>query len=231
MKCLFIIPVMIFTVAAQAQSNLASQQVLAEMNKVFVQPPVSIIDAHNGYAQRKQQYDTVEKIFTRAYRLLADKVNKRSAKLNSMAGYNVQDATLTIVPANSRMSDFFRSEWEKLDALEKTFNQQVKSFYGKDLYKAKGYLPVWDSVYKIRRPLLIRYRDGILNLVQSEIAYLKENEKMFTHGSQEEKIQYAETELSVLQKMLLLMTKYQKVIMEDGAEKVQFCIDRPEACK
>lgn len=231
MKCLFIIPVMAVTVAAQAQTNIASEQVLSEVNKLYSQLPANITEAHKAYNERKVQYDSIGNIFTAAYRALADKINKRSAKINSMAGYNVEDATLTIVPANSHMSDFFRSEWDKMDALERTYNQQVKSFYGKESYKTKGYLLVWDSVYQTRRTPLTRYRDGVLKLVQAEIAYLKANEKIFTRGSQEEKMQYVETELSILQKLVLLRDKYYKAVTRDGAEKVQFCIDRPEACK
>lgn len=201
------------------------------MNRLFAQPPASINDAHKIYNEKKAQYDTVEKIFTAAYRSLSDKMNKRSARLNSMAGFSAEGETISFAPPNSRMSDFFRSEWDKMDALERTFNSQVKSFYGKDLYQAKGYLPVWDSVYRSRRPALIRYRDGIVKLVQAEVAYLKENEKMFTQGTPEEKMQYVEAELSILQKLVLLRDKYTRVVTQDGAEKVQFCIDRPEACK
>jgi hypothetical protein len=39
-----------------------------------------------------------------------------------------------------------------------------------------------------------------------------------------------EAELSVLQKLVLLKGKLKKLVLDDGAEKVQFCIDSPGAC-
>ena len=128
------------------------------------------------------------------------------------------------------MSDFFGKQWEKKDALERTFNQAAPSFFGsKELYQSQGYVTAWDSVYKRNRPALIKYRDGILKLVQTDIAYLEANKKMFASKDEDERMQWVETELSVLQKLVLLSSKYQKMVITNGVEKVQFIIDHPGA--
>lgn len=215
----------------RAQDKLVSEPVLQLTSRLMVQLPASIHEAYAQHDKKKMQYDSLEQLFKDAYPALADKMKKRSARLNSMAGYNADDATLSLVPANQKMADFFRAEWEKMDALEKSFNQQVKSFYGKDLYKAHGYLNVWDSVYKARKPSFLKYRDGILKLVQTEIAYLRSAAKMFSSADEAERMQYVEAELSILQKLALLRDKYKRVITEDGVDKVTFCKTNPDTCK
>lgn len=215
----------------RAQDKLISEPVLQLTSRLMAQLPANLQEAYDQYGKKKLQYDSLEQLFTKAYPALADKMKKRSAKLNSMAGYNADDATLSMVPANFKMADFFRAEWEKMDELERTFNQQVKTFYGKDLYKTQGYLNVWDSVYKVRKPVFIKYRDGIFKLVQAELAYLRSAAKMFSSGDEAERMQYVEAELSILQKLVLLRDKYKRVVTEDGVEKMEFCKTAPDSCK
>jgi hypothetical protein len=90
---------------------------------------------------------------------------------------------------------------------------------------------VWDSVYRRRQPALVKYRDGVFKLVQAEIAYLKANEKMFASNEEDERMQYVETELSVLQKLVLLGAKFKKVMMDDGMDKIEFCKTYPASCQ
>ena len=217
---------------AKAQSRLASEDVLKQVTVLTAQLPADIYRAHEQYSVIKAQYDSLEKLLKAAYPALAGKMKMRSARLNSMAGLNAEGATLLLVSPNQKMTSFFQAEWEKMDNLERSFNQQTPSFFGsKELYKAKGYLLVWDSVYKHRLPVLVKYRDGIFKLVQTEVAYLKANEKMFTGSKEDERMQYVETELSILQKLVLLAAKYKKVVMDDGAEKVVFCKTYPSGCQ
>jgi hypothetical protein len=229
----FWLSAVLFLIAANAnaQSPLVSESILKKAKSLSAQLPASINEAYEQSGSKKLQYDSLEQLIKEAYPLLAGKMKKRSAKLNAMAGYDVADATLSLVPANQKMSDFFRAEWEKMDALEAAFSRQVKSFYGKDLYQKNGYLAVWDSVYKQRIPALVKYRDGIIKLVEAEIAYLKANEKMFVSSNEPDRMQYVEAELSLLQKLVLLRDKYKRVVMDDGVEKVVYCKTYPQNCE
>jgi hypothetical protein len=119
-----------------------------------------------------------------------------------------------------------------MDALERAFNKVAPSFIGdKDMYKTKGYLPVWDSVYQVHRPALIKYQEGIFKLVRTEIAYLKSVSKMFTSSNEDERMQWVEAELGVLQKLVLLAGKYKKLVISNGIDKAEFCKLNPSACQ
>ena len=233
-RCPLLLAFVLFLITnhADGQKGLVSEEVLKQVTRLSAQLPVSINEAYEQYAVKKPQYDSLEQLLKDAYPVLADKMKKRSARLNSMAGYEAADAKLSLMPPNQKMTNFFLAEWDRMDALERAFNKHVKSIEGlNELYKTKGYLPVWDSAYNERRPALVRYRDGILKLVQAEIAYLKAAEKMFSSSNEDERMQYVEAELSILQKLVLLGSKYKKVVTQDGVEKVQYCKSHPEACR
>lgn len=215
-----------------AQHHLVSEDILLQVTKLSATLPSTINEAYQQATVIKTSFDSLEGLITQAYPVLADKMKKRSARLNSMAGYNVTDATLSLMPPNQKMTNFFLAEWDKLDNLERAFNNQAPSFFGsKELYKAKGYLAVWDSVYKKRLPALVKYRDAVFKLVQAEIAYLKANGKMFSRSNEDERMQWVEAELGVLQKLVLLGSKYKKLVITDGVEKVQYCKTYPESCQ
>ena len=232
MKLLLFSLSILMAAATTAQNKLASEDVLKQVTLLTAQLPADVHQAYAVYGVKKQQFDSLENLLKQTYAALADKMKKRSAKLNSMAGYNEESATLLLLPPNQKMTGYFIAEWDKMDNLERTFNQQAPSFFGsKEMYKAKGYLTVWDSVYKQRLPALVKYRDAIFKLVQAEIAYLKANEKMFASSKEDERMQYVESELSVLQKLVLLGAKYKKVVIDDGMEKVSYCKTNPSACQ
>jgi hypothetical protein len=229
---LFLLASMIYSLKANAQNRLVSEDVLKQVSRLTAQLPTDIHKAYEQYGIKKAQFDSLEQLLKEVYPTLADKMKKRSTKLNSMAGYNAEGATLLLLPPNQKMTSFFLSEWDKMDNLERVFNQQAPSFFGsKELYKAKGYLTVWDSVYRQRLPALVKYRDGVFKLVQAEIAYMKANEKMFASSKEDEKMQYVEAELSILQKLVLLGAKYKKMVIDDGMEKIEFCKSYPSSCQ
>ncbi len=216
---------------AKAQTTVVSDPVLKQMVRLTATLPANIQEAHQQYSLISKTHDSLELMFKEAYPFLAEKAKKRSARLNAMVNYNVEDATLLLLPPNQKMTSFFIAQWDRMDALERAFNQAAPSFFGsKELYKEKGYLAVWDSVYKRRRPALIKYRDGIIKLVQADIAYLKGNAEMFASKDEAERMQWVEAELGVLQKLVLLKSKYKKLVITDGTEKVEFCTANPAAC-
>ena len=216
---------------AKAQTELESEALLPMVVRLTAALPLDIKEAHRRKETLTATVDSIDKVLTAAYPALAHKVQRSSARLNAMANINEPNAKLSLIPPNHKMADYFQSEWDKMDALERAYNKRVKTIEGlKALYKVKGYLPVWDSAYNSRRPALVAYRDGALKLVAAEISYLKANESMFRSKNVDERMQWVEAELSVLQKLVLLKGKLKKLVLDDGAEKVQFCIDSPGAC-
>lgn len=209
---------------AYSQNVLISEKVLKLTTQLTSSIPADPEDAYQQYASLNSNLDSLELEIKNAFPALADKMNRKSARLNSMAGYEDADAQLSIILPNTKMSEFFRTQWSKLDALEKSFNQNVKSIVGlKELYKIKGYLPVWDSAYAARTPALIKYRDEVIKLVKADIEYLKANAHMFKSDKEDVRMQFVESELSILQKLIILKSNYYKVMIEDGAKKVEFC--------
>jgi hypothetical protein len=89
---------------------------------------------------------------------------------------------------------------------------------------------LWDSVYKSRLPHLITYRNAVLKLVESDLAYLKEAVKMFASKNEDERMQWVEAELGIVQKLVYLKDNFKKVVLLDGEEKVAFCVAHPSAC-
>lgn len=230
LKLLFL-PLLFLVREATAQTSLVSEPVLERVARLTAELPANIQEAHRQQGRIKPLFDTLEKTIAAAYPALANKVQKRSARLNATNNHNEEGAKLLLVPPNQKMSAYFISQWDKLDALERTYNSAAPSFVGsKELYKTQGYLSVWDSVYQRRRPAVVKYRDGVLKLVQAEIAYLKANAKMFASRNEDERMQWVETELSVLQKLVLLGSKYKKLVLDNGIDKVDFCIQHPSAC-
>lgn len=222
---------LLLTILSKAQPATVSEGVLKKTIDLTTQLPANIQDAHRQYQQQKQACDSLELLLTQAYPMLVDRMNKRSARLNAMINHNAENAVFSLAPPNQKMTTFFMNQWEKMDALERVFNKAAPSFFGdKELYKKRGYLVVWDSVYRQRRPALAAYRDAVINLVKADIAFLNRNAAMFASKNEAERMQWVEAELGVLQKLVLLKEKYKKLVMTDGAEKVAFCVERPEAC-
>jgi hypothetical protein len=216
----------------QAQTALASEPVFKLISRLTDQLPANIHEAHQQRDRIKPLFDSLEQAIMAAYPSLANKVKMRSARLNAMINHTEEGARLLFILPNEKMSAYFINEWDKMDALERTFNKAAPSFIGnKELYKKQGYLPVWDSVYQLYRPALIKYRDGVFKLVQAEIAYLKAASKMFSSSNEDERMQWVEAELGVLQKLVLLGSKYKKLAIDNGIDKVEFCIQNPGACQ
>jgi hypothetical protein len=214
-----------------AHTTLVSEPVLQQAVRLTDNLPANISETYQQYNEVKAIHDSLEQLLKEAHPTLAGKIKKRSARLNAMVNDNADGATLLLMPPNQKMTSFFMAQWDKMDALEKAFNQAAPSFFGsKEMYGKKGYLAVWDSVYRQRRPALVKYRDGILTLVRTDIAYLKANAKMFTSNAENERMQWVEAELGVLQKLVLLESKYKKLVITDGVEKVEFCNLNPGAC-
>lgn len=213
-----------------AQSNFVSEKVLAQLSKVSASLPANIHVAYKQYEAQGWQFDSLEKTITDAYPALADKAQRRSNTLNSMAGYSTENAISSLLSFDQKFSDYFLQQWDRFDALEKVYNARVKTFYGKELYKTQGYLAVWDSAYQIRLPALTHYRDGVLKLAQSEIAYLKANRHLLKSKEETVRIQYVEAEVKILQQLIYLKTKLQQVVVEDGINKVKFCMEHPGSC-
>lgn len=226
-----LIPLVLLLQNGHAQTAPVSEPILQQAIRLTAQLPANIQEAYRQKNVIGQLHDSLEQMLQAAYPALADRMKKRSARLNAMINYNAEDAVLSLMPPNQKLTAFFTSQWDKMDALERTFNKAAPSFYGdKELYKKKGYLVVWDSVYRQRRPALMAYRDGIVKLVQADIAYLKANAKMFVSKDEAERMQWVEAELGVLQKLVLLGAKFKKVVMNDGVEKEEYCINYPSAC-
>jgi hypothetical protein len=216
--------------SSQENKVVVSEQVYEQAVKLTTDLPANITQAYQQYPVRKLQYDSLELLIAQAWPALANKMNQRSLILNSLAGIHNDQATRYIIPADQAFADYFIRQQEKMDGLERAFNQQVKSFYGKELYQKKGYMAVWDSVYHSRLQVMSRYREGLLKIVREDIAYLKEKKKMFTSPDESERMQYVEAEAKVLQKLVYLRDKWRRVVVEDGVEKVQFCKEHPESC-
>lgn len=216
---------------SHAQSCPVSEPILQQAIRLTAKLPADIQKAYKQYNVTKPQLDSLEQMFQAAHPALANRMKKRSARLNAMINYNADDAVFSLMPPNQKMTSFFLSQWDKMDALERSFNKAVPSFFGdKVLYKKKGYMVVWDSVYKKRRPALEAYRDGVIKLVQGDIAYLKANAAMFASKDEAERMQWVEAELGVLQKLVLLGAKFKKVVITDGVDKEQHCTAYPAAC-
>ena len=151
--------------------------------------------------------------------------------LNALAGFSVENTERYLLTANQAFADYFIRQWDKFDAMEKPIAPSLKLPPAlKALYKKNGYLPIWDSVYQKRIPLLKKYCDGVLKLVQDELSYLKANQSMYQSKEEAIRMQYVEAEVKVLQKLVYLNNKLKQVLLTDGAEKVQFCKDHPSNC-
>lgn len=208
--------------ASTAQNKLVTEPIFQKIKPLVANIPT---DIHTAYKERDKiipQLDSLEKMIEAAYPALSAKVHGRSAKLYTKDD-TAKDPKFLLMPPNQKMTSFFSSEWAKMDALEIAFKKAAPSFFGsKELYAQQGYLKPWDSVYNKHRPQLIIYRDGVLKLVQAELAYLKANEQMFYSKDEDERLQYVETELAVLQKLAMLRTKYHKTVVQDAIEKVEY---------
>jgi len=209
--------------------SLISEPVFHQIARLTSPLPKNVSEAYRTFEQNKVVYDSLEEMIQKAYPLLADRMARRSMRLNMMAGYTEQDAVLSLMPPNQKMRDFFLREWEKMDALEKRFNQKIITDFSVKL--SKEYLKIWDSVYRNRLPTLTQYRDGIFTLVKAEIGYLKANAKMLHSQDENERMQYHEAELSILQKLVLLGAKYHKIVFTDAVEKMELCKQYPETCQ
>lgn len=213
-----------------AQDRLISEIVLEKAIIATSELPTDLSDAYERRSVVKMRLDSLQQNITAAFPELANKMQKRSARLNSVAGFSAEGEMLSLIPFNRVFSDYFRSEWQKMDALEEKLSQTVKPFYEKELYKTQGYLPVWDSIYRLRRPALIRYKDETIKLVKAEVAYFKANAKMSQSSNEAERMQYFEEQLSVLQKLVQLRDRLQRIVIDDGVEKVEYCKSQPQAC-
>lgn len=216
---------------SNAQDKLISEPIYQKMKIFTAQIPADINAAYKEREKLVPQLDSLQKMIEDAHPALSAKVHGRSARLYTKDD-TAKDPKLLLLPPNQKMTSFFSSDWSKMDALESSFNKAAPSFFGsKELYAAQGYLKPWDSVYSKYRPQLIIYRDGVLKLVQAELAYLKANEQMFFSKDEDERLQYVETELAVLQKLAMLRAKYHKTVVQYAIEKVEFCVAHPSSCQ
>ena len=216
---------------ATAQNKLISEPIYQKMKTLTAQVPADINAAYREREKLLPQLDSLEKMIEAAYPALSAKVHGRSAKLYTKDD-TAKDPKFLLLPPNEKMANYFRGQWSKMDALESSFNKAAPSFFPtKELYAEQGYLKPWDSVYNKYRPQLIIYRDAVFKMVQEELAYLKANEKMFFSKEEDERLQYVETELAVLQKLAMLRTKYNKTVVQYAIEKVEFCVAHPSSCK
>ncbi|HEX2532307.1 MAG TPA: hypothetical protein VHK69_01150 [Chitinophagaceae bacterium] len=213
------------------QAPLVVEPILAGIESVTRSLPPGINEAHREYPGHKAVYDSLVLRIEKAYPALAEKAGRKSALLNSLAGYTTGEGTRYLVPANPQMAEFFRTQQDRMDALQKSLEQQWPPAPVKTAYVQKGYLPSWDAVYRLRRPTLLRYRAGVLRLVQAEIAYLKANRAMAASADDAERVQYAEAEAKVLQQLIYLHDRVRKTVLEDGVEKVAFCTEHPASCQ
>ncbi len=214
-----------------AQAPFVCEPLLRQTKELMANLPASSNEAYQQRDSIVTQFTRLDQSILSAYPALSAKVNGRSARLYTKRD-TVQNPVLLLLPPSQKMVDFFQLEWGRMEALEKAYTKAAPSFHGsKELYASKGYLPPWDSVYRKRLPYFMPYRDGVLKLVQTELAYLKANERMFFSKNEDERMQWVEAELAVLQKLAMLRTNYHKTFVRDGIEKVIFCKERLANCR
>lgn len=229
-QAIFLLALMQQAYFARTQTPV-SEPLLQVAARLTADLPENPADAYQKREVVKLLLDSLEAGLEQAYPLLAERLNRRSARLNGMLNINEPDAKFSLAPPNKDMTNYFIRQWDKMDVLERSFNRAAPSFYGnKELYAQKGYMNLWDSVYRSRLPHLITYRNGVLNLVQSDIAYIKANAKMFASKNEDERIQWVEAEMSILQKLVYLKEKIKKVVLWDGVEKCAYCVQHPSQC-
>ena len=232
MKQILLILFIITTLSVSSQEKLGFEGVLQKVTALSTKLPASITEAYEQYNRgSKKDFDSLQQLIDGAYPALAEKAKRRSLMLNALVGINEPDAVRFLVPASQGMADYFMRQWDRFDALERSFNSEVKSFFGKEEYKKQGYIGAWDSVYRVRKPSLLRYRDGVLKLVNEELVFLKKNRSMLQSTNEAERIQFIEAEVKVLQQLNYLKEKLRKVVVVDGVEKVEFCYAHPDTCQ
>jgi hypothetical protein len=229
-QALFLLALMQQVFIARAQTPV-SESLLQQAVRLTAQLPANPADAYQKREAIKPLFDSLEAALQQAYPLLAERLNRRSARLNGMVNINEPNAKFSLAPPNEAMTNFFNRQWDRMDALERSFNKAAPSFFGnKQLYEQKGYLNLWDSVYRSRLPHLTVYRNGVLKLVQADIAYLKANARMFASKNEDERVQWVEAEMGIVQKLVYLKEKFKKVVLQDGTEKVADCVQYPSLC-
>jgi hypothetical protein len=151
-----------------AQNSFVTEGILMQIKKLAMPLPSDIQEAYQHQAINKARFDSIDQMIKDAYPVIADKINRRSMMLNALAGFSVENTERYLLTANQAFADYFIRQWDKFDAMEKPIAPSLKLPPAlKALYKKNGYLPVWDSVYQKRIPLLKKYCDGVLKLVQN----------------------------------------------------------------
>jgi hypothetical protein len=107
-----------------------SEPLLQLAVRLTAQLPASTNDAYGKRQAIKLLFDSLEAGLEQAAPLLAERVNRRSARLNAMANINEPDAKLSLAPPNQAMTSYFMGQWNKMDALGRSFNKAAPSFYG-----------------------------------------------------------------------------------------------------
>ncbi|RYZ00658.1 MAG: hypothetical protein EOO11_00865 [Chitinophagaceae bacterium] len=230
---LLVLPLLLLVcgIRPTGSNDFATEEILDRLAAISDRLPASIHEAYGMQESLHPSLVLVDSLIRRAYPRIADKIGRRSAVLNSLAGYPVENTERYFAPANPAFADYFIRQWDRFDALERAVGPLMKTPLGlKDLYSKHGYLPVWDSLYRKRLPGLRRYRNGVLALVREELRYLKANAAMFGSTQEALRMQYVEAEVKLLQKLVLLQAKLRQAIVTDAIEKARFCKEHPAAC-
>jgi hypothetical protein len=211
---------------------LTCENLFTDVNIITERLPATIHESYQWYTSvGKEQFNLLEEKFKKAYPALANKAYQRSSILNGLAGLPTENTVWSVLGSNQKFADFFIRQQDRMDQLEKAIQPYCKDFTTKELYKSKGYLNVWDSIYQYRKGAWIHYRNKVLKLVSEDIAYLKANHAIFKSANESERLQYIEAEVKVLQKLTYLKNRWYKIFVTDAQEKVSFCLEHPSACQ
>ena len=105
--CIYLLlPTFLLVRNSHAQTAPVSEAILQQAIRPTASIPANIHKAYEQYNSMKPQLDSLDRMFQVAYPALAERMEKRSARLNAMINYNAEDAVLTLAQPNQKMTSF-----------------------------------------------------------------------------------------------------------------------------